>query len=210
MRLFGHPSRQPPASRLYGRRVVLRPLVATDFAAWSEVRVENDEWLQPWEPARPVGTLDPSTSRDAFVARCAARERDRAGDHSYGFGLFVDGRFGGEVNLNTVLRGASQSGTIGYWIDHRLAGRRYVAEAVVAVLRFAFDEVDLHRVEICIVPRNANSRRVVEVLGLRSEGLAERFLQINGVWEDHLRFAITTEEWDTRRAELTTTWLGDE
>jgi [ribosomal protein S5]-alanine N-acetyltransferase len=74
------------------------------------------------------------------------------------------------------------------------------------VLRFAFEELRLHRVEICIVPRNANSRRVVEKLGLRCEGLAERFLEINGVWEDHLRFAITLEEWVERREEFSVWW----
>ena len=73
---------------------------------------------------------------------------------------------------------------------------------------FAFEEIDLHRVEICIVPRNANSRRIMEVLAIREEGLAERFLQINGVWEDHLRYAITTEEWCDRRDDLATTWLS--
>ncbi|MEI2703827.1 MAG: hypothetical protein V9E89_00865 [Ilumatobacteraceae bacterium] len=48
----------------------------------------------------------------------------------------------------------------------------------------------------------------MEVLAIREEGLAERFLQINGVWEDHLRYAITTEEWCDRRDDLATTWLS--
>jgi [ribosomal protein S5]-alanine N-acetyltransferase len=76
------------------------------------------------------------------------------------------------------------------------------------LLRFAFEQLQLHRLEICIVPRNANSRRVVEKLDIRCEGLAERFLEINGVWEDHLRFAITVEEWRARSEELTARWLA--
>ena len=60
---------------------------------------------------------------------------------------------------------------------------------------------------MCIIPRNANSKRVAEKLGLRLEGLAERFLEINGVWEDHLRYAITSEEWQERRDALTHQWL---
>ena len=92
-------------------------------------------------------------------------------------------------------------------IDQRLAGNRYVPEAVVVLLRFAFEQLHLHRVEICIVPRNANSRRVVEVLALREEGVALRFLEINGVWEDHIRYAITAEEWQERSPALTANWL---
>ena len=106
-----------------------------------------------------------------------------------------------------VVRGAQQVATIGYWIDQRLAGNRYVPEAVVVLLRFAFEQLHLHRVEICIVPRNANSRRVVEVLALREEGVALRFLEINGVWEDHIRYAITAEEWQERSPALTANWL---
>ena len=65
-----------------------------------------------------------------------------------------------------------QSGTIGYWIDQRHAGHAYVAEAVVLVLQFAFEQLGLHRVEICIVPRNYGVGASMEKLGIRDEGLA--------------------------------------
>ncbi len=204
-----HPSsagRPAAPLRLYGRRVMMRPLTPTDFGSWSEVRRRNADWLLPWEPRRHPGHVDPSADRSAFAARCTTRDRERAADASYAFGLFVGERFGGEVNLNNVVRGALQSGTVGYWIDRDLAGHAYVAEGVSVILRFAFEHLHLHRVEICIVPRNTNSRRVVEKLDLRCEGLAERFLEIDGVWEDHLRFAITIEEWAARRDDLASEW----
>jgi [ribosomal protein S5]-alanine N-acetyltransferase len=205
-----HPSiiRRTPAPRLYGRRVVLRPLAPHDFAAWRDVRLRNEDWLLPWEPQRPEGVADPTRDRGAFEARCSARDRERAADHAYPFGVFVDQQFAGEVNLNNVTRGALQGATIGYWIDRARAGHGYIAEAVVVVLRFAFEQLMLHRVEICIVPRNANSRRVVEKLELRCEGVAERFLEIAGTWEDHLRYAITAEEWAARGPDMTEAWIG--
>ena len=52
------------------------------------------------------------------------------------------------------------------------------------------------------MPRNTNSRRVMEKLAIREEGIAERFLEINGTWEDHVRYGITAEEWAARRDEL--------
>ena len=82
-----------------------------------------------------------------------------------------------------------------------------MSESVAVLAKFAFEDLRLHRVEICIIPRNSNSLRVVEKLGLRNEGLAERFLEINGEWEDHYRFALTTEEWSSRRDELAAAWL---
>ena len=78
----------------------------------------------------------------------------------------------------------------------------------MVALRFAFESISLHRVEISIIPRNVASRRVVEKLGIREEGIAERYLEIDGVWEDHVRYAITSEEWAVRESDLVAEWLG--
>ncbi|HEX2039013.1 MAG TPA: GNAT family protein [Acidimicrobiales bacterium] len=192
---------------LHGRRVLLRPLATTDFAEWQAVRRRNRDWLTKWEPIASPGAPDVVEDPKAFAARCGARERERQLGTGYAFGIFVVDRFAGEMNLSNVSRGAMQSCTVGYWIDEELAGRGYVPEALVAALRFAFEDLGLHRVEVGIIPRNQASRRVVEKLGIRDEGLAERFLQINGVWEDHIRYGITVEEWEERGDALVKEWL---
>jgi len=48
------------------------------------------------------------------------------------------------------------------------------------LLQYAFESLKLHRIEVNIIPRNAPSRRVVEKLGIRFEGIAERYLEIDG------------------------------
>jgi ribosomal-protein-alanine N-acetyltransferase len=192
---------------LIGRRVTLRTLTDADYDEWYAVRRSCREWLLPWEP-RPKGAPAPAEDRGSFSARCAIRERERQLGTGYGFGLFFDGRFAGEVTLSSIQRGPFQMAYIGYWIDRALAGQGLVPEAVVVALSFAFDAISLHRVEISIIPRNRASCRVVEKLGLRYEGLSERFLEIDGEWEDHARYAITSEEWQERRSELLEAWLG--
>jgi len=204
-----HPARPTSVGlRLYGRRVVLRPLVPQDFTGWSEVRRRNGDWLTVWEPLKLAHHPDPETNREVFAARCGARDRERLAGTQFAFGIFVDGAFAGEINLNNVVRGAFQSATIGYWIDKARAGRSFMSEAVVVLAQFAFEELGLHRIEVCIIPRNHNSRRVMEKLHLREEGIAERFLEINGVWEDHVRYGFTREEWDERRDSLFSEWLN--
>ena len=192
---------------LVGRRLSLRTLTESDYDAWFEVRSRCRSWLVPWEP-RPKGAPLPAEDRGSFSARCAIRERERQLGTGFGFGIFVGGRFVGEITLSSIQRGPFQSGFIGYWIDEAMAGQGYVPEAVVMVLHFAFEALGLHRVEISIIPRNAASLRVVEKLGLRMEGVAERFLEIDGAWEDHARFAMTTEEWEARKRDLLWIWLG--
>jgi [ribosomal protein S5]-alanine N-acetyltransferase len=195
-------------TRLYGRRVLLRPLVPADFPSWSEVRVRNESWLLPWEPQRSPGHPDPTRDRDAFTVRCHARERERQLGTGYGFGIFLDQALAGEINLNAIQRGPFQNAYIGYWVDEAMAGCGLVPEAVVVLTRFAFEELRLHRIQIAIIPRNARSRRVMEKLRFREEGVAQRYLEINGVWEDHVRYAITVEEWAQRKGELAADWLS--
>ena len=195
------------ALELTGRRVTLRPLTVGDFEAWREVRRRCRDWLVKWE-ARPLpGAPDVTEDRRAFAAQCGARDRERQLGTGFGFGIFVDDRFGGAINLTNIQRGSFQNAYIGYWIDEALAGNGYMPESVVVVSRFAFEELALHRLQIAIIPRNHNSRRVVEKLELRHEGVAVRYLEINGVWEDHARYAITAEEWAGRREQLAKDWL---
>lgn len=192
---------------LFGRRVLLRPLTINDFPAWREVRRRNHDWLTRWEPARIQGQPDVVEDRDAFAVRCSARQRERQLGNGYGFGLFVHGDLAGEINLSSVQRGPFQSAYVGYWIDEKQAGNGFTAEGIVVLARFVFEDLHLHRMQIAIIPRNTNSRRVMEKLGVRSEGTALRYLEINGEWEDHVRYAITTEEWAERREELLATWI---
>jgi ribosomal-protein-alanine N-acetyltransferase len=188
---------------------MLRPLRLNDFDAWNVVRTRSRNWLEPWEPLPEPGSPDPVTDRDAFRARCAAWDRQRHFDAAYGFGLFLRDReqLLGEVSLGSVQRGPFQSAFVGYWIDEAHAGSGYVPEGVALVIRYAFDDLRLHRLEAAIVPRNAPSRRVAAKLGLRDEGTALRFLQIRGIYEDHVRYAITAEEWSERRGEIERDWL---
>ncbi len=193
--------------KLQGRRVTLRPLEKEDFTQWQEVRTKNHDWLTKWEPLRSSGQKDPVQDRDTFEARCRARQRESQLGTGWGFGIFIDHCFIGEINLNNVTRGAFQSSHVGYWVAADQAGKGYTPESLVLLMRFAFEKLGLHRLQVSIVPRNLASRRVVEKLNLRCEGLSEKYLEIAGTWEDHLRFAITSEEWVLRSDGLIKEWV---
>ena len=196
----------PATMTLHGRRVQLRTLSEGDYEGWVGVRQRCRDWLLKWEPRSQHAAHLPEDRR-SFVNRCSVRERERQMGTGFGFGIFFEHRFVGEITLSSIQRGPLQSAYIGYWIDEAVAGRGLMPEAVVIMLQYAFDSLRLHRIEIAIIPRNTPSRRVVEKLGLRFEGVAERYLEIDGIWEDHARFAITAEEWEVRAPELVSNWL---
>jgi len=191
---------------LVGRRLRLATLVESDYAEWLDVRNRCRDWLVPWEP-RSQGAPLPAEDKGSFAARCSMRERERQLGSGFGFGIFYQGRFAGEVTLSSIQRGPFQNGAIGYWIDKDVAGIGLIPEAVVVVLQFAFETLRLHRIEVAIIPRNASSRRVAEKLELRNEGVALGFLEINGEWEDHVRYAMLADEWAVRAPELRSAWL---
>jgi ribosomal-protein-alanine N-acetyltransferase len=191
---------------LPGRRVTLRSMLESDYPAWVDVRERNHDWLLKWEPRTANGPHLPEDQR-SYASRCQIRDRERQLGVAFGFGIFTRGVFCGEITLSGIQRGPMQSGFIGYWIDEAHAGQGLMPESVVAMLQYAFENQRLHRIEINIIPRNAASRRVVEKLGLRFEGISERYLEIDGVWEDHARYAITAEEWSLRAPELVSDWL---
>ena len=176
---------------LRGPRVVLRPYGPEDFEAWREARQANREWLEKWEPLGPAGDR---YSREEFGRALSYAEGQARSDRGYRFAVWEGGGLRGQVAVSEISRGAFQSGYVAYWVDGRHAGRGLIPEAVRVLLDHAFSQLRLHRVQASIIPRNTPSIRVAEKVGMRLEGLALRYIQINGVWEDHYMYAITAEE----------------
>ncbi len=92
------------------------------------------------------------------------------------------------------LHELARSALVGYWIDESAAGRGVIPTALAMAVDHCFGVVGLHRVEASIRPENHASRRVVEKLGFRDEGLRRRYLHIDGAWRDHLCYALTAED----------------
>ena len=174
----------PPV--LQGARVALRSPEAADHEAWAALRQESRTFLMPWEPDWPANDL----TRAAFRARIKRYHRDIGDDLAYPFFIFAgDGhRFLGAVTLSNVRRGVAQMGTLGYWIGASYAGNGYMTEAVRLILDFAFDHLQLHRVEAACLPHNAASIALLRRTGFSEEGFARAYLKINGRWQDHLLF----------------------
>ncbi len=188
-------------TRVVTARLVLRPPRPADVPELRHLLRANVDHLRPWEPA-PIPGEDP-TSLTVLANRITRQRRDWKRDHSYA--LLVTLRAPGEsiigrVTLGGVLRGAFQNAYLGYWIDREHQRQGLMTEAVGGALAFAFGVAGLHRVQIAIMPRNPGSLRVMEKIGVRREGLSERYLRIAGGWEDHVVFAITAEEWNAKNA----------
>ena len=188
-----------PRDRLQDGTTAIRPLESSDLPALVEARIRNREFLTEWEPTRDESFFTP-----AGQARELALD-DAAWRTATGFPFAIlDAEAGdrliGRVALANVVRGPWQNATLGYWISKDAIGRGHAARAVRLALGYAFDHVGLHRVQPAIIPRNIASQRVADKVGFRLEGRALRYLKINGVWEDHDIYALTSEDWEAMQA----------
>ena len=173
--------------------VELRPFRMRDAVAWSEVRLANEAWLAPWEP---TGVLpwEERFSVTHFAPMVRALRKQAKDGTTLPFAVTYAGRFVGQVTAGNIWRGSLSSCFLGYWIDGRYAGHGITPTAVALLTDHCFGPARLHRVEANVRPENTASRRVVEKLGFRQEGLRERYLHIDGAYRDHLCYALTAEE----------------
>ena len=167
-----------------------------DAAEWTRLRLQNEEWLRPWEPSSAQPWQQRHTPASYRAVRRVLTQRARLGT-TLPFALRVEGRLAGQVTIDNVVRGALRSGSLGYWIDRSVAGRGMGSLAVALACDHAFGAVGLHRVQADIRPENLPSQRLVERLGFRQEGLLRRYLEIDGDWRDHLSYALLAEDLPT-------------
>jgi ribosomal-protein-alanine N-acetyltransferase len=196
--------------------LVLRPMRMSDARACREVRAANDRWLRPWDPTSPAGppaasrvgtvvgtVVGPvvgtvvSAIRRTPVGSCvsvARKRREARRGTAISWAIRYGGQFAGQLTVWRITWGSSRSAEVGYWVDQRVAGRAIMPTALAMAADHCFSVLGLHRLEAGIAPENLPSRRVVEKLGFRDEGLRARAVHIDGAWRDHLCYALTAEE----------------
>lgn len=197
LELFKSSYRLPLEERVQGKSVYIRPPQDEDWKAWATLREQSRTFLVPWEPTWPVDSL----TRHAYRRRLRHYAEEWQTGAGYAFFIFAkadDGLRGG-ITLSNVRRGVAQTGTLGYWVGAPYARQGVMSDGLSCVIEYAFQHLHLHRLEAACLPRNAASQGVLRKCGFREEGFAPKYLRINGVWEDHLLFALLADEVMQRR-----------
>lgn len=182
----------PHNPTLRGERVLLRVASSGDYPQWAQLREESRTFLTPWEPIWPADDL----TRLAFRRRIKRYQREIRDGTGYPFFVFSpDGEtlFGG-VTLGQIQRGVAQSGVLGYWMGERYANKGFMTAAVRAIVGFAFDTLQINRIEAACLPSNAPSVRLLEKVGFTREGYARRYLCIDGRWQDHYLYGLVRDD----------------
>jgi len=178
---------------LEGARVDVRLAEPDDVDAIIAFFAANEAHLTPYGAA---GVRDQMT-REHWADQVERRRAEFFGDESCKTFIFRrdDGAVAGTANLSEIVRGPFQAAYLGYSLAEREQGKGLMHEALTLLLRFAFKELNLHRIMANFVPSNDRSRAVLERLGFVVEGRANDYLRINGAWREHVLTSLTNPAW---------------
>ncbi|WP_082234907.1 GNAT family N-acetyltransferase [Halobacillus massiliensis] len=177
---------------LKGDKVYIRPLEVEDASEMASFQTNNRKFFEMFSMER----IDDFYKEETQRQRIKEFHEEMVKDDGYYFGIFYveNDQLIGTINLFQVLRGSLQGAFVGYFVDQKHNGLGFATEAVELVVEHGFKELQLHRIEAGVMPRNKASIRVLEKAGFHKEGIARKNVKINGRWEDHQMLAIINPE----------------
>lgn len=183
-----------PGPEIVTERLRLRLPQAGDAVEIARYYTDNSNHLEEFGPAR-----DEAFYTEAYWQVRIAQMRDEF-DRDASVGFFVHlkdepSEVIGQANIFNIARKSFQCGTLGYSIAKAHEGRGYMTEACGAVVSYAFETMNLHRVQAGHLPENLASGAVLRKLGFTPEGYARDYLYFHGRWRDHVLLAKTNPDW---------------
>jgi ribosomal-protein-alanine N-acetyltransferase len=173
-------------------RLTLKSLNKNDAEAYYNFLMRNTDFLKPWSPKYEDEYFNLSHHEKKFIQL----EKDTEEGRYIKFGVHNKNDLNtiiGSVSFSSIIHGPFKSCYLGYRVDEKENGKGFATEAVKSGIDYIFNTLNLHRTEANVIPRNTASIRVVEKLGFTYEGQSKKYLQINGVWEDHNHYALIND-----------------
>ena len=179
-----------PLVELEGANVTLKILTAGNAEQLLEYYKKNKKHLEPFEPTRDSSFYTIENQRKILNKNY----KEFLNGVTIEFGIFKEERLIGKIKLSRILHGSFKNGILGYSIDENEQGKGYMKESVYLFLKYAFDECELHRIEASALVNNKKSRKVLTKCGFKLTGINEKYLLINGKWEDHATYYVVKED----------------
>ena len=178
--------------RIESDRLKLRTFVESDAKDLAELLQRNKYF---WATYEPLHEAEFYTEEAQFRKILESLHLQRS-NREYSFGIYKkeSNQLIGHISLYAIKRLPYSSAFIGYSIDESHTGKGIATEAVEQVVQFAFNVVNIHRIEAYVSPKNLASVKVLEKSNFTREGLLRKLLYINGSWEDHYMYSLLQEE----------------
>tara|TARA_B100001057_G_C22801000_1_gene931504 strand:- start:1232 stop:1810 length:579 start_codon:yes stop_codon:yes gene_type:complete len=173
-------------------RLYLRLPLRKDFENWVILRKKNEKFLNKWEPKK----TDHFYSLRNFKLRVNWCKRNLKNKKSVSLLIFLkkDDVLIGGITMDNIRQGSSQSASLGYWLAEEFARNGYMTESMNKIIEYGFRDLKLSRLEAATLPENEPSRKLLEKVGFKYEGVAQSYLKIYGKWRNHIIYSKLRED----------------
>lgn len=160
----------------------IRLVSPDDAGRLAEYYKSNARHFRSWEPIRADGYYSETTLRARLTDY---EEQHRSGAAAHFIGLDDAGVIA-HCSLTNIVYGSFRACFMGYAVAQNHEGTGIMTKVCKAAIDYAFRELELHRIMANYMPLNARSANLLKKLGFSEEGMAKKYLKINGRWEDHV------------------------
>lgn len=174
---------------LEGERTTLKLASPEDAEAFAQYYTWNREYLRRFEPLRDKEFYSVEGQRKALEESY----RNYLNGLAINFGIYSGTTLIGKAQLSNLVYGGFRSANLGYSLHRDYEGKGLMQDALKAVLEYAGEELRLHRIEASTLLENARSQNTLKKLGFKLVGLNEKYLYINGQWQDHYTYSLILE-----------------
>jgi ribosomal-protein-alanine N-acetyltransferase len=170
--------------RIEGSSIKIQVLTPGDAEKVLEYHLRNREFLRIFEPSRDESFYTLESQKRTLTESY----KQFINGNGVNFGIYNGKKLIGKIRISNIVMGVFKNAFIGYSMDEKEQGKGYMKEAVKLVVEYAFEELELHRIEATTLIDNERSQRVLKNSGFKELGISEKYLYINGEWRDHMVF----------------------
>jgi|LSQX01.1.fsa_nt_gb ribosomal-protein-alanine N-acetyltransferase len=175
-----------------GERIDLRLAGPEDAPSYLEYYLKNKDFLAAFEPYKP----DRFFTLEGQKQELTERFMQYFNGNTINFGIYLKDKLIGKIRISNIILGSFRSATVGYALSEDQLNEGYMSEALGLVCHYVFKDLELHRLEASTLVDNTPSQRVLENNGFKLLGLNPKYLQINGMWQDHYTYYLVKEDWE--------------
>ena len=177
-----------PHNYIESSRVIIRYPKRRDWKAWVNLRQESYNFLQKWEPYWDINQCN----RSSYMRQLKTQRTKAVYDLAYSFLCFRKDNKDllGGINISNIQRGVIQTCNIGYWLGERNIGYGYMEESIKAIIPYIYEQLKIHRIQAFTLEDNIASRKLIEKVNFKKEGVLREAMKINNEWKDHLIYSL--------------------
>ena len=177
-----------PHNYIESSRIIIRHPKRRDWRAWVNLRQESHNFLQKWEPYWDIKQCNKS----GYMRQLKTQRTKAAYDQAYSFLCFKkDSKvLLGGINISNIQRGVVQTCNIGYWLGEKNIGNGYMEESIKAIIPYIYEQLKIHRIQAFTLENNIASRKLIEKVNFKKEGVLREAMKINNEWRDHVIYSL--------------------